>query len=181
MQPFPRFCGMAAICTFRQILGSTYRRYYKSHRRDQYGSRAASICCDISMPGVRVKHPLFVRPSAKTNAGMGGRHRSQHVLLPLFKVGSAAHNNELGNRGRGRSKTSGTYPPPRRPTTIPAEDLKDDPTVKPTAMLEDTLLDLTIVATIVVDPFLGLGSTRVAADNPAACAVASSWTSSMTM
>jgi DNA modification methylase len=67
------------------------------------------------------------------------------------------------------------------PTTIPAEDLKDDPTVKPTAMLEDTLLDLTIVATIVVDPFLGLGSTRVAADNPAACAVASSWTSSMTM
>jgi DNA modification methylase len=112
---------------------------------------------------------------------MGGRHRSQHFLLPLLKVGSAAHNNELGNRGRRRSKTSGTYPPPRRPTTIPAEDLKDDPTVKPTAMLEDTLLDLTIVATIVVDPFLGLGSTRVAADNPAACAVASSWTSSMTM
>jgi hypothetical protein len=132
MQPIPRFCGMAAICTFRQRLGSTYRRYYKSHRRDQYGSRAASIWCDISMPGVRVKRPLFVRPSAKTNAGMGGRHRSQHVLLPLFKVGSAAHNNELGNRGRRRSKTSGTYLPPRRPTTIPPRTLR---TTRPSSRL----------------------------------------------
>jgi DNA methylase len=39
------------------------------------------------------------------------------------------------------------------------------PTVKPTAMLEDALLDLTNRGDIVVDPFLGSRSTLVAADN----------------
>ena len=42
--------------------------------------------------------------------------------------------------------------------------LKDHPTVKPTAMLEDALLDLTNRSDIVVDPFLGSGSTLIAAD-----------------
>ena len=133
MQPIPRFCGMAAICTFRQRLGSTYRRYYKSHRRDQHGSRAASIWCDISMPGVRVKHPLFVRPSAKTNAGMGGRHRSQHVLLPLFKVGSAATTMNLETADVGAQKRLGPirrlvalrrYPPRTLRTTRPSSRLR---------------------------------------------------------
>jgi DNA methylase len=43
--------------------------------------------------------------------------------------------------------------------------LKDYPTVKPTAMLEDALLDLTNRGDIVVDPFLGSGSTLIAAEN----------------
>ncbi len=42
--------------------------------------------------------------------------------------------------------------------------LKDHPTVKPTAMLEDALLDLTNRGDIVIDPFLGSGSTLVAAE-----------------
>jgi len=43
--------------------------------------------------------------------------------------------------------------------------LKDHPaTVKPTAMLEDALLDLTNRGDIVIDPFLGSGSTLIAAD-----------------
>jgi ParB-like nuclease domain/DNA methylase len=48
---------------------------------------------------------------AKTNAGMGSLHRSQHELLPLFKNGSAPHVNnvELGKRGRWRSNVW-TYP-----------------------------------------------------------------------
>jgi DNA modification methylase len=47
----------------------------------------------------------------------------------------------------------------RRPTR-----LKDHPTVKPTAMLEDALLDLTNRGDIVIDPFLGSGSTLIAAE-----------------
>ena len=43
--------------------------------------------------------------------------------------------------------------------------LKDHPTVKPTAMLEDALLNLTNRGEIVIDPFLGSGSTLIAADN----------------
>jgi DNA modification methylase len=38
-------------------------------------------------------------------------------------------------------------------------------TVKPTAMLKDALLDLTNRGDIVIDPFLGSGSTLIAADN----------------
>jgi DNA modification methylase len=42
--------------------------------------------------------------------------------------------------------------------------LKEHPTVKPTAMLEDALLDLTNRDDVVLDPFLGSGSTLIAAE-----------------
>jgi DNA modification methylase len=40
-----------------------------------------------------------------------------------------------------------------------------DPTVKPTALLEDALLDITNRGDIVIDPCLGSGSTLIAAHN----------------
>jgi DNA methylase len=42
--------------------------------------------------------------------------------------------------------------------------LEDHPTVKPTVMLADALLDLTNRGEIVLDPFLGSGSTLIAAE-----------------
>ena len=42
-------------------------------------------------------------------------------------------------------------------------------------MLEDALLDLTNRGDIVIDPFLGSGSTLIAAERPAACAEALNW------
>ena len=42
--------------------------------------------------------------------------------------------------------------------------IKDHPTVKPAAMLQDALLDLTHRGDIVLDPFLGSGSIMVAAE-----------------
>jgi DNA modification methylase len=102
---------------------------------------------------------------AKTNAGMGSLYRSQHELLPLFKKGSAAHVNnvELGKRGRWRSNVW-TYPGASSLGSDARRGLKEHPTVKPTAMLEDALLDLTNRGDIVIDPFLGSGSTLIAAD-----------------
>ena len=102
---------------------------------------------------------------AKTNAGMGSLYRSQHELLPLFKMGSAPHVNnvELGKRGRWRSNVW-TYPGASSLGSDARRGLKDHPTVKPTAMLEDALLDLTNRGDIVIDPFLGSGSTLIAAD-----------------
>jgi DNA modification methylase len=52
---------------------------------------------------------------------------------------------------------------------IPDIGLKDlgphpPPTVKPTAMLEGALLDLSNRSDIAIDPFLGSGSTLIAAD-----------------
>ena len=81
---------------------------------------------------------------AKTNAGMGSLYRSQHELLPLFKKGNVPHVNnvELGKRGRWRSNVW-TYPGASSLGSDARRGLQDHPTVKPTAMLEDALLDLT--------------------------------------
>jgi DNA modification methylase len=109
--------------------------------------------------------PLNLIVWAKTNAGMGSLYRSQHELLPLFKKGSAPHINnvELGRRGRWRSNVW-TYPGASSLGSDARRGLKDHPTVKPTAMLEDVLLDLTLRREVIIDPFLGSGSTLIAAE-----------------
>jgi DNA modification methylase len=109
--------------------------------------------------------PLNLIVWAKTNGGMGSLYRSQHELLPLFKKGSASHVNnvELGKRGRWRSNVW-AYPGASSLGSDARRGLQDHPTVKPTAMLEDALLDLTNRGDIVVDPFLGSGSTLIAAE-----------------
>jgi DNA modification methylase len=109
--------------------------------------------------------PLNLIVWAKTNAGMGSLYRSQHELLPLFKKSSAAHVNniELGTRGRWRSNVW-TYPGASSLGSDARRGLQDHPTVKPTAMLEDALLDLTNRGDLVIDPFLGSGSTLIAAE-----------------
>jgi DNA modification methylase len=109
--------------------------------------------------------PLNLIVWAKTNAGMGSLYRSQHELLPLFKKGDARHTNnvELGKHGRWRSNLW-TYPGASSLGSDARRGLKDHPTVKPTAMLEDALLDLTSRSDIVIDPFLGSGSTLIAAN-----------------
>jgi DNA modification methylase len=109
--------------------------------------------------------PLNLIVWAKTNAGMGSLYRSQHELLPLFKKGDAPHVNniELGKRGRSRSNVW-IYPGASSLGSDARRGLQDHPTVKPTAMLEDALLDLTNRGEIVLDPFLGSGSTLIAAD-----------------
>jgi DNA modification methylase len=109
--------------------------------------------------------PLNLVVWAKTNAGMGSLYRSQHELLPLFKKGDASHVNnvDLGKRGRWRSNVW-TYPGASSLGSEARRGLQDHPTVKPTAMLEDALLDLTNRGEIVLDPFLGSGSTLIAAD-----------------
>ena len=96
---------------------------------------------------------------------MGSLYRSQHELLPLFKKGNAPHVNniDLGKRGRWRSNVW-TYPGASSLGSDARRGLQDHPTVKPTAMLEDALIDLTNRSDIVIDPFLGSGSTLIAAE-----------------
>ena len=108
--------------------------------------------------------PINLVVWAKTNAGIGNLYRSQHELLPLFKKGDAPHINNvrLGKRGRWRSNVW-TYPGASSLGSDARRGLAEHPTVKPTAMLEDALLDLTGCGDIVLDPFLGSGSTLIAA------------------
>ena len=108
--------------------------------------------------------PLNLIVWGKTNAGMGSLYRSQHELLPLFRKGAGptVNNVELGKRGRWRSNLW-TYPGASSLGSDARRGLQDHPTVKPTAMLEDAFLDLSHRGEIILDPFLGSGSTLIAA------------------
>jgi DNA modification methylase len=114
--------------------------------------------------------PMNLIVWVKTNAGMGSQYRSQHELLPLFKSGTAPHVNnvELGKHGRWRSNTW-TYPGASSLGSDARRGLKEHPTVKPVAMLEDALLDMTNRDDVVLDPFLGSGSMLIAAEKTGRC------------
>lgn len=109
---------------------------------------------------------LNVVVCAKTNGGQGSFWRSQHELLPVFKKGTAAHVNnvELGRFGRWRSNLW-TRPGASSLGSQARDGLAVHPTVKPRALLEDALLDVSNRDEIVLDPFAGSGSTLLAAES----------------
>ncbi len=105
---------------------------------------------------------------AKDNAGMGSLYRSQHELVFVFKAGRAPHRNnvELGRHGRHRSNLW-SYPGVNSFSGRGGEEgglLALHPTVKPVAMVVDAILDCTARGDLVLDPFLGSGTTLVAAE-----------------
>jgi DNA modification methylase len=102
---------------------------------------------------------------SKSNAGQGSLWRSQHELLPVFKKGTAPplNNVELGRFGRWRSNVW-CYPGASSVGSDAREGLAIHPTVKPRALLEDALLDVSARDEIVLEPFAGSGSTIIAAE-----------------
>jgi DNA modification methylase len=101
----------------------------------------------------------------KSNAGQGSFYRSQHELVGVFRVGDAAHLNnvELGRHGRSRSNVwhyagVNTFRAGRM------DDLKSHPTVKPIALVADAMRDCTRRGDIVIDTFSGAGTTILAAE-----------------
>jgi DNA modification methylase len=102
---------------------------------------------------------------AKTNGGMGSLYRSQHELVFVFKHGSGPHQNnvELGKHGRYRTNVW-NYAGANAFGIDRDEALAMHPTVKPTRLLADAMLDVTSRGDIVLDGFLGSGSTLIAAE-----------------
>ncbi len=102
---------------------------------------------------------------AKTNAGQGTFYRSQHELIFVFKNGTAPHINnfELGQHGRSRSNVW-SYPGVNKFRTGPNDDLGMHPTVKPVAMVADAMRDCSRRGDIILDPFMGSGTTIMAAE-----------------
>jgi DNA modification methylase len=101
----------------------------------------------------------------KTNAGNGTFCRSQHELVFVFKHGNGQHQNhfELGQYGRLRSNVW-TYAGVNTFGKNRMELLGVHPTVKPWKMIADALRDVSRQRDIVIDPFLGSGSTLIAAE-----------------
>jgi DNA modification methylase len=101
----------------------------------------------------------------KTNAGMGSFYRSQYELIYAFKVspGPTINNFGLGEGGRHRSNVW-TYEAANTFRRGRLEDLADHPTVKPKKLVEDAILDCSRRGGVVLDPFLGSGTTLAAAE-----------------
>jgi len=102
----------------------------------------------------------------KDNGGMGSLYRSQHELIFVFKRGREGHRNnvQLGQYGRYRTNVwqyPGVNSFSRR--TEEGNLLALHPTVKPVALIADAIMDCTSRRDIVLDPFLGSGSTVIAA------------------
>jgi DNA modification methylase len=103
---------------------------------------------------------------SKTNAGMGSFYRSQHELVFVFRNGREAHLNnvQLGRFGRSRTNVW-TYPGVNGFARKGTENLLAlHPTVKPIALVADAILDCTKRDDIVLDPFIGSGTTILAAE-----------------
>ena len=103
----------------------------------------------------------------KDNGGMGALYRSQHELVFVFKHGRYGHRNnvQLGRFGRNRSNVW-HYPGANSFGRGGAEGnlLALHPTVKPVAMIADAILDCSARGDIVLDGFLGSGTTVIAAE-----------------
>lgn len=105
---------------------------------------------------------------AKTVAGMGSFYRSQHELIALFKVAGGTHRNniQLGKFGRNRANVwtyAGMNTPSGRLTD--EGDLRAmHVTPKPVEMIAEAILDCTERGDIVLDPFLGSGTTLIACE-----------------
>jgi DNA modification methylase len=101
----------------------------------------------------------------KNNAGMGSFYRSKHELVFVYKSGTASHINtiELGKNGRYRTNVW-DYPDINSFGRDRLQSLALHPTVKPVALVADAIKDCSRRKEIVFDPFVGSGTTIIAAE-----------------
>lgn len=100
----------------------------------------------------------------KSNGGMGSLYRSKHELISVYRVGKAEHFNavELGRNGRNRTNVW-DYPSVNTGGARRSE-LAWHPTVKPVAMVAEAIKDVTRQGELVLDVFLGSGTTLIATE-----------------
>jgi len=104
---------------------------------------------------------------AKDSGGQGSFYRSQHELVFCFRNGKIRNRNniQLGKFGRYRTNIW-EYPGIRGLSRSGDEGnlLALHPTVKPVALVADAILDVSARGDLVLDSFLGSGSTLIAAE-----------------
>ncbi len=103
----------------------------------------------------------------KDNGGLGSFYRSRHELVFVFRNGEVSHRNNIQLGKYGRNRTNVWEYPGVNTLSRQGEEgnlLALHPTVKPVALVADALLDCSARADIVLDSFLGSGSTLIAAE-----------------
>lgn len=98
----------------------------------------------------------------KDNGGMGSLYRSKHELIFIFKNGTKSHVNnvQLGKYGRNRSNVW-DYP---SVNAFGKNKLDFHPTIKPVELVQDAIMDVTKRGQVVLDTFLGSGTTLLASE-----------------
>ena len=103
----------------------------------------------------------------KDNAEMGSFYPSQYELVFVFQNGSNAYCNDvqLGRFGRSRSNVW-RYPGANSlsRSTDEGDLLAVHTTIKPVALVADAIMDCSARGDLVLDPFLGSGTTVIAAE-----------------
>jgi len=103
----------------------------------------------------------------KDNAGMGSFYRSQHELVLVFQLGNHRHRNNVQLGKYGRNRTNVWHYPCASTFSRSGDEgrlLALHPTVKPVALIADAIMDCTGRREIVLDAFLGSGTTVIAAE-----------------
>lgn len=100
----------------------------------------------------------------KDNGGMGSLYRSKHELVFVFKSGTRSHKNNVELGSHGRYRTNVWDYPGVNSFGGNKKELEFHPTVKPVEMVKDAILDVTDRSQIILDSFLGSGTTLIAAE-----------------
>jgi DNA modification methylase len=103
----------------------------------------------------------------KDSGGQGSLYRSQHELVFVFKSGRGKHRNNIQLGQYGRYRTNVWQYPRVNAFSRPTEEgnlAVLHPTVKPVALVADAIMDCTARGDIVLDAFLGSGTTLIAAE-----------------
>ena len=100
----------------------------------------------------------------KKNGGMGSFYRSQHELILVFQNGKGSHINNVELGKHGRYRTNVWHYAGVNSFGSEQKNLKMHPTVKPVELVRDAILDASKRGDIVLDAFLGSGTTLIAAE-----------------
>jgi DNA modification methylase len=169
-RPFPMASGEMDAAEFTAFL----RQAFRNLAAFSVDGSLHYICMDwrhigeLLTAGRDVYHELKnLCVWVKDNGGMGSLYRSQHEFVFVFKYGRNGHRNNvrLGQLGRNRSNVW-NYPGANSFSRRGGEGnlLALHPAVKPVAMVADAILDCSARGDIVLDAFLGSGTTLIAAE-----------------
>jgi DNA modification methylase len=169
-RPFPMASGEMDKAAFTAFLGRACRNLATFSA----GGSLHYVCMDwrhldelLTAGGEAYGELKNVCVWIKDNPGMGSLYRSQHEFVFVFKQRGGSHRNnvQLGQFGRNRSNVW-RYPGINSFARSTGEGnlLALHPTVKPVAMVADAILDCSARGEIVLDAFLGSGTTVIAAE-----------------
>ncbi len=167
---FPMASGEMSEAEFTSFLTSSFQLLarYSTPGSVHFACMDFRHMTEIHTAGKQVYDTLLnVCVWVKNVGGMGSLYRSRHELVFVFRNGKAKHRNnvQLGQYGRNRTNVW-EYPSINGSSKTGDEGtlLALHPTVKPVRLIADALLDCSARGDLVLDAFLGSGSTLIAAE-----------------